>query len=83
VGRRDAADYESLRSGALHVGLEHGAILLRHGLAAWLEAAQPSDPLASWQLPTKPSSDGIARRGPLPATVAAIILRLTREAVHA
>jgi hypothetical protein len=76
VGRRDAGDYESLRSEALHVGLGHGAVLLRHGLAAWLEAAQPSEP-------TKPSSDGIASRGPLPATVAAIILRLTREAAHA
>jgi hypothetical protein len=83
VGRRDAADYESLRSEALHVGLGHGAILLRHGLAAWLEAAQPSDLRPSWQLPTKPSSGGIGSRAPLSAIVAAIILRLTREAAHA
>jgi hypothetical protein len=72
-----------LRSEALVIGAAQGAILLRHGLAAWLEAAQPFHPPPSSPLPINPSPTVVACCAPLAATVAAIILRLSQEAAHA
>jgi hypothetical protein len=51
-------------------------VLLRRGLAAWLTASKSDhDPLAM------PNS--APPTSPLPATLALIILRLTKEATHA
>jgi hypothetical protein len=78
-GSEDAVGYEKLRSCALSGTLAQGVaglgVLLNRGLAAWLSAAPASE---QRHPPTvKPSST------PLPAAVASIILRLTKEAAHA
>jgi hypothetical protein len=74
----DAVGYERLRSGALSGTLAHGCaalgVLLSRGLASWLSTAPPPEPRAS---PTTVPST------PLPAALASIILRLTKEASHA
>jgi hypothetical protein len=77
--QRDAADYETLRSAALRGNVSQA--LLPRGLAAWLtEASAPP-----WQrLPNEAShAVGASRHGSLPAALASIVLRLTREASHA
>jgi len=80
-GSGDVVGYEKLRDCALNGTLAQGSaalgVLLRCGLAAWLRAA----PLSSQPR----SSPATPNRAPLrlPAAVASIILRLTKEASHA
>lgn len=76
--QRDAADYEALRSAALR---GDGRALLLRGLAAWLTAppAPPRPPVPS----AAAGADGASCCGSLPATFAAIVLRLTQELAHA
>lgn len=81
--KRDAADYESLRARALCGGILTGAALLRRGLAAWLDMPHPPDCPALRISPPATASQNLASAGPLCATVAEIIFRLTREASHA
>ena len=52
------------------------SVLLHRGLAAWLSATPP--PLGS-----QPSPATMPNPVPLPATLASIILRLTKEAAYA
>ena len=79
----DARGYEKLRSYALTGTAAQGAaglgVLLRRGLAAWLTTAPPSKPapqLLDMRNSASPPS-------PLPAALASIILRLTKEVTHA
>jgi hypothetical protein len=75
----DAVGYEKLRSCALNgTPVQGGAlsVLLHRGLAAWLSATPP--PLGS-----RPSPATMPNPVPLPATLASIILRLTKEAAYA
>src|SRR6266436_4613765 len=85
--RRDATDYERLRSKALRGDPAQNSTLLPRGLAAWLSAAllmvgprivsaSPSSHIAT-ELPLTEMSS----RGPLPAALASIILRMTKEAI--
>lgn len=78
---RDAAQYETLRGDALRDGFGEGSVLLPHGLAVWLTAVSP----VSRQVlsPAPPSPAGAACPRFLPATLASIVLRLTREEAHA
>jgi hypothetical protein len=77
----DVVGYEKLRDDALNGTLAQGSaalgVLLHRGLAAWLSAA----PLSSQPR----SSPATPNRAPLrlPAAVASIILRLTKEATYA
>jgi hypothetical protein len=76
----DAVGYEKLRSCALRgttaQGLTGLGVLLRRGLATWLTASKAApEPLAMSNSAPPPS--------PLPAALASIILRLTKEATHA
>jgi len=50
-------------------------VLLHRGLAAWLGAAPPPGP--------RPSLATVPNHAPLPAALASIILRLTKEAAYA
>jgi hypothetical protein len=86
---REAIDYEQLRSQVQH-GLTHGSTLLPHGLAAWLCTAPPvvgsrngAVSSSSPGMATSVASTATPSHGPLPITLASIILRLTKEAAHA
>jgi hypothetical protein len=85
--RRGAIDYERLRSKALCGDLAQNFMLLPRGFAAWLSAeprmvaprtisASPSSPITT-ELSLTASSCG-----PLPAALASIILRMTKEATN-
>jgi len=82
---RETTDYEELRSAALLIGPMPGAGWLPFGLAAWRTAA-PATPLQPPQRrasePSSPAAEA-PRHGSLPAAFAAIVLRLTQEAVDA
>jgi hypothetical protein len=77
----DALGYEKLRSATLSGTTAEGAaglgVLLRRGLAAWLTVA-PSKPAPLLDMPKSARVPS-----PLPAALASIVLRLTKEATHA
>jgi hypothetical protein len=77
--QRDAADYETLRSEALLIGVIQAGILLPFGLAVWLTALAPPRRLPS----TAAQSAAASRSGSLPAAFASILWRLTQEAARA
>jgi hypothetical protein len=86
---REAVDYEQLRSQA-QLSVTQDPTFLPCGLAAWLCAvpliADPHDSEASSSLPglaTPFSPTAKLSRGPLPTTLASIVLRLTKEAAYA
>jgi hypothetical protein len=87
---REAVDYERLRSKALRGDPAESSALLPRGLAGWLSAAplmagrcdvsaSPSSRHIATELPTSQTPT----RGPLPAALALIILRMTKEAADA
>ena len=80
--RRGAIDYEQLRSKALCGDPAQDSMLLPRGFAAWLSAellmvAPVSASPLSHITTELPSSCG-----PLPAALASIILRMTKEATN-
>jgi hypothetical protein len=88
--RREAVDYERLRSRARRGDACESSTLLPRGLAAWLSAAplmagrydvsaSPSSRHIATELPTSKTPT----RGPLPTALASIILRMTKEAADA
>jgi len=78
-GSEGLSSYEQLRAAALCGLLAQGSaalgVLLHHGLAALLRAKAP--------LPRRGAPASVRHTAPLPAAIASIILRLTKEAVHA
>lgn len=77
--QRDAADYETLRSEALLIGIRQAGTLLPLGLAGWL-----TDPTPPQRLPgTAAQSAAASCSESLPAAFASIVWRLTQEAAHA
>jgi hypothetical protein len=79
VCSEDAVGYEKLRSCALSGTLAHGVtnfgVLMQRGLAAWLSAAPPPQP--------RQPPPNMPNGAPLPAALASIILRLTKEDSYA
>jgi hypothetical protein len=87
---REAVDYEQLRCQAQRIGFAQGSTFLPCGLAAWLCVAPliagPRGSAAAASLPglaTALSPTAKLSRGPLPTALAAIVLRLTKEAADA
>jgi len=78
---RDAANYETLRGDALRGEPGAGSALLPHGLAMWLTAGSPVSRQVASPAPSYPAGAACPRF--LPATLASIVLRLTREEAHA
>jgi hypothetical protein len=79
----DVVGYEKLRDCALSGTTAQGSaagpgMLLRHGLAAWL-----STPSSKPGVPTLDKPNSKPFPSPLPAALASIILRLTKEAGYA
>jgi hypothetical protein len=72
-----ADDYEALRAKVADASIipRAAVTLMRHGLAAWLSTAVPSD--------NPPPSVALAPGQGAPVVIAAIFLRLVRGAVHA
>jgi hypothetical protein len=80
--RQDAADYEALRCQAIQADFAQGSALLPSGLAVWLIGASADGRQPRRQPPSRLSTE-IYSCGPLPAAVASIVQRLSREAAHA
>jgi hypothetical protein len=79
---QDVADYEALRSQAVHADLASGPEQLPCGLAGWLRGPPSDIHGLRLQLPTTTFPIAVSSRGPLPAAVASIVLRLTQEAAY-